>query len=283
MDSKKYEKLMNYVINEDTEKAKELFHQIVVETSREIYESIMAEDEDEMGGKVGDLLDEINAEESGMMGDEDDYDTDFDDEYDMDDEDEDDDMDFEFGDIEDEELDSIEDNDEHEETLIRIEDKLDELIAEFDRINDEDEDDEDEDEDIDFDDEDEDEDIDFDDEDDEDDEDETDEVMEAVELQKVSVTHGDHGANRKSPFPANSGKKGMEADVVKFSGYSEPVPTGPKAPSNFYTKGNKELPGAGQFKNAPGHKKAELVPVAKLNKSPVAESRRTRSAFKRKI
>lgn len=281
MDSKKYEKLMNYVINEETEKAKELFHQIVVETSREIYESIMAEEEDEMGGKVGDLLDEIEAEESGMMGDEEDFDIDMED-------DKDDEIDFEFSDMEDEDLDSIEDSDEHEETLIRIEDKLDELIAEFDRISQEDED---EDTSDDFDDEDD--DMNFDDEDDDmnfDDEEETDEVMEAVELHKVSVTHGDHGANKKSPFPANSGKKGMDADIVKFSGYSESVPTGPKAPSNFYTKGQKELPGAGQFKNAPGHKKAELVSVPKPkhgdngsnNKSPVAESRRAKPALKRK-
>ncbi len=275
MDSKKYEKLMNYVINEETEKAKELFHQIVVETSRNIYESIMEEDE-EMGGQVGDLLDEINAEESGMMEDEEEFDMDIEDDAG-------DDMDFEFGGMEDDDLESIEDSDDHEETLIRIEDKLDQLMAEFDEImageeggEDLDADFGDEDEDMDMDD-------DFGDED-------ADEVMEAVQLQKVSVTHGDNGTNKRSPLPANSGKKGMDADVVKFSGHHETVPTSPKAPSNVYAKGQKDLPGAGQFKNAPGHKKADLSSAPKPKhgddgsnaKSPVAESRRPAPMNRRK-
>ena len=57
MDTKKFEKLMDLVINEDNERAQELFHEIVVEKSREIFESIMAEEmEDDldegMGGRV---------------------------------------------------------------------------------------------------------------------------------------------------------------------------------------------------------------------------------------
>ena len=43
----KYEQLIEYIINEQEDKARELFHQIVVEKSREIYESLMDE---EMGG-----------------------------------------------------------------------------------------------------------------------------------------------------------------------------------------------------------------------------------------
>ncbi len=281
---------MNYVINEDTEKAKELFHQIVVETSRNIYESIMEEDED-MGGQVGDLLDEINAEESGMMEDEDEFDMEIDDGMG------DDDVDLEFGGMEDDDLGSIEDSDDHEETLIRIEDKLDQLMAEFDEImagenaGDEDLDSDFGDEDMDMDDDfgDEDEDMDMDMDDDFGDE-ESDEVMEAIQLQKVSVSHGDNGVNKRSPLPANSGKKGMDADVVKFSGQHETVPTSPKAPSNAYTKGQKDLPGAGQFKNSPGHKKADLSSAPKPKngddgsnaKSPVAESRRPAPINRRK-
>jgi len=36
MDIKKYEELINLVINENEEQARELFHEIVVEKSREI-------------------------------------------------------------------------------------------------------------------------------------------------------------------------------------------------------------------------------------------------------
>jgi hypothetical protein len=44
MDIKKFEQLMDLVINEDNDRANELFHEIVVERSREIFESIMAEE-----------------------------------------------------------------------------------------------------------------------------------------------------------------------------------------------------------------------------------------------
>ena len=68
MDNKKFEQLIDLIINENEEKARELFHDIVVEKSREIYENIMMdemgmEEGGGMGGQVGDLLDEINAEE----------------------------------------------------------------------------------------------------------------------------------------------------------------------------------------------------------------------------
>jgi hypothetical protein len=36
--------MLEHLVNEDTDKAKELFHQLVVEKSREIYETILAED-----------------------------------------------------------------------------------------------------------------------------------------------------------------------------------------------------------------------------------------------
>jgi len=41
----KFEQLLDYLVNEETEKANELFHQIVVEKSRGIYESLIAEEE----------------------------------------------------------------------------------------------------------------------------------------------------------------------------------------------------------------------------------------------
>ena len=43
----KFEQLIEYVINDEEAKAKELFHEIVVEKSREIYENLMTEEEEE--------------------------------------------------------------------------------------------------------------------------------------------------------------------------------------------------------------------------------------------
>ena len=52
MDIKKFEKLIDLVINEDKERADELFHEICVEKSREIFESILAEDDMDMGDET---------------------------------------------------------------------------------------------------------------------------------------------------------------------------------------------------------------------------------------
>jgi hypothetical protein len=110
-------------------------------------------------------------------------------------------------------------------------------------------------------------------------------MMEAITLKKVSVTHGDNGAQTKSPGLVNSGQAGMDSKPVKFSGASESVPTSPKAPSNAYTKGESSVKGAGSFKNAPAQnnfsEKGESTPkpvtkdAAGGVRSPVAESRNT--------
>ena len=278
MDMKKYEQLINLVINENEEQAKELFHEIVVEKSREIFESIMTEEEDEdmmeddgeMGGDVGGLLDEISAEESGGVTEEEDEDLDFGDEE------------VEFGGEED--FGDEEGGEEVEDAVIRIEDKLDQLMAEFEEImgGGEEEDfggEEDFGDEEDFGGE-----EDFGDEEDFGSEEDEEAMMEAVQLKKVSVTHGDNGAQTKSPGLQGSGQAGMDSKPVKFSGASEAVPTAPKSPSNFYSKGETSVKGAGSFKNSPGKDnfkdKGEAAPKPKHGddgantKSPVAESRR---------
>jgi hypothetical protein len=61
----KYEQLIEHIINEDESKARALFHTIVVERSREIYESLMDENpvsDDQVSG----LVDEISMDETGM-------------------------------------------------------------------------------------------------------------------------------------------------------------------------------------------------------------------------
>ena len=45
--STKFEQLLDYLVNEEHEKANELFHEIVVEKSRTIYENLIAEEEAE--------------------------------------------------------------------------------------------------------------------------------------------------------------------------------------------------------------------------------------------
>jgi len=69
----KYEKLIEHIINDETEKARALFHTIVVEKSRDIYESLVDEcDFDRVGGyKVNGLTDEVTSDEEGLTRDDD--------------------------------------------------------------------------------------------------------------------------------------------------------------------------------------------------------------------
>jgi len=64
----KYEQLVEFIINDETDKARELFHAIVVEKSRDIYENLVAEEDlDEVGGnEVEDLVDEVSLDEEGI-------------------------------------------------------------------------------------------------------------------------------------------------------------------------------------------------------------------------
>jgi hypothetical protein len=112
---------------------------------------------------------------------------------------------------------------------------------------------------------------------------EEDPMMEAITLKNVKVVHGDNGVQNKSTVDANSGQAGMASRPVKFSGGTEANPTGPKGPSNAYAKGETSVKGAGSFKNSPAQNNADLTaapkPVTKDEagkvRSPVAESRRT--------
>jgi hypothetical protein len=265
MDNKKFEQLIELIINENEEQARAIFHDIVVEKSREIYESMMDDEMSEgMGGQVGDLLDEINVEEEGMNEEDEEADIEFDDESDDDGEDHHNDVGGE------EEL---------EDRVVDLEDKLDQLMAEFEDImggGDDDMGDMGDD--------------DMGDMGDDDmgdmaggDEEFGDEVMEAITLKKVSVTHGDNGVQTKSPTLVNSGQAGMDSKPVKFSGASETVPTGPKGASNAYSKGETSVKDANNWKNAPAQNNADLEsapkPVTKDEagkvRSPVAESRKT--------
>lgn len=275
MDNQKFEKLIDLIINENEEQARELFHEIVVEKSREIYESILNDEMNEeqgMVGEVGQLADEITSEETG----EDMSEADDDDMEGMDD-------------IEDEviDIDSDEMGDGDEpatkDDIEDIKDKLDELMAEFEQImgGGDDMDDMDGMDDME----------DMGDEEGEeelseeadDEEDMAESLEEAIQLKKVSVTHGDNGANTKSVALTKPKVVSTGANPVKFSGHDEAVPTSPKGPSNAYSKGETQVKGAGSFKNAPAQNNADLekAPAAKHGddgsntKSPVAESKKS--------
>jgi hypothetical protein len=275
MDNKKFEQLIELIINENEEQARALFHDIVVEKSREIYESMMDEEmdgmEEGMGGQVGDLLDEIGAEEEGMTEEED---------SDMEDSDEDEIVDIEADDEEGDEG----GEEELEDRVVDLEDKLDQLMAEFEELMGGDADMGDE-MDADMDDEEVGEEMmeAADDEEDDDKEETTESLEEAVQLQKVSVTHGDNGANAKSVSLTKPKVVATGANPVKFSGHDEAVPTSPKGPSNAYSKGETQVKGAGSFKNAPAQKSQDLekAPAPKHGddgqntKSPLGESKKT--------
>ena len=156
----KFEQLIEYVINDEEAKAKELFHDIVVEKSREIYENLMdeaeeldeesdaerddhaekagkkvakdieydelheEEDEEELEENIDadqELMNDVEMEEEGISM-EDDSDAEFDDKAEDDGEELTHDMekDHDEGDIED--------------RVVDLEDKLDELMAEFESL-----------------------------------------------------------------------------------------------------------------------------------------------------
>jgi hypothetical protein len=65
-DRSKFEQMLEYLISEEQDKAKELFHQLVVEKSRQIYEEILSEDfeEDVEEGKKDEDEDDLEETKS---------------------------------------------------------------------------------------------------------------------------------------------------------------------------------------------------------------------------
>ena len=233
MSKNRFEQLIEYVINDEEAKAKELFHQIVVEKSRAIYEDLMDEEEkddleednamgeeptevdtdmsESLGGsQAQDMIDDVEMEEQGMSEDED-MDADFDDKaekaghemtHDMEDE---------------------HDEGELENRVVDLEDKLDELMAEFEAMMDGGSDAKDM---MDT--------PDMTDMEVQNDEFETEGMMpmeEAISLKQVhpkTTTQEAPGTNTKSMTAANSGARGAMAQPVKMTGdtaQGRPAPT----------------------------------------------------------
>ena len=282
----KFEQLIEFVINDEEAKAKELFHDIVVEKSREIYENLMNEesdaeeddhaeraakevekdieyddkedkkeraDEDFGGDSSENLMKEVEVDQ---MGEDDDSDAEFDDEAE------------EAGEEETKDIEADHDAGEGsvEDRVVDLEDKLDELMAEFEALlGDEAGEEEHSDAEFDM------EPVDGEVGGDAYVDDDTSEfqdmpMSENVNLAKVAnPTHGDNGANSKSPVAANSGAAGMAAKPVRNVA-NEPNPDGTaayKAPTSYADKGRGNLPGAGSFKNVPGKDNSKLAPATK--------------------
>jgi hypothetical protein len=237
----KFEQLIEFVINDEEDKAKELFHDIVVEKSREIYENLMNEEDDdseeddseeeeldEGHDSIGNdnLMTDVEMEEEGLQMEEE-SDAEFDDAAEED------------GEELTHDMEAGHDEGGIEDRVVDLEDKLDELMAEFeslmgaeageehsDSVSDIDGGDALEMDDTDT--------AEFDDQ----------AMMENITLDKVATPKmGDDGANNKSVVAFNSGAKGMQGSPVKMTGDTAQGRPAPKSG---------DLPEAGQFKNVPG-------------------------------
>ena len=242
MSTTNFEAMLEALVNEDHETAKQIFHSIVVDKSRKIYEELLAED---MG--YYEETDEDETPDFGKDDDEDDFgaeDDEFgsDDDFAQDDEGTDDFDDSEFGDEEEGEGD-IEDR------VMDLEDALDDLKAEFERLM-ADEEGEPEHDDLDFDSEgdefgDETGPDEFGAEDDGESDDEMNKMFEYVN--KVALPkHGDDGVNSKSIVAKKNDMGGTTANIAK-GGTSEKGGTegGLLKPTTQDLKsGNVNVPGA---------------------------------------
>jgi hypothetical protein len=218
-DRNKFEQMLELLINEDKEKAEELFHEIVVEKSRNIYESLLEseteEDEDEAVDEATD--EEVDESDEEELDEFEEFEVEADDDMDMGG----DPADDMIGDIDmdgDDEGDDMEgeDDEDLEDRVVDLEDALDDLKAEFEKMMDGDEGEGEEDEmDMDMDDEGEEEpeeeSIEFESEEEEDD---AEAVREYVE--KVAEPKGEDN-KAKSPVAGKNDMGGTAANIAKGS------------------------------------------------------------------
>jgi hypothetical protein len=258
----RFEQLIEYVINDEEAKARELFHDIVVEKSRQIYENIMAEEaqeeldeaedieegadedlEEGMGGDAqSDLIDDVEMEEESDMN--------------MEAEGDEEEMDLSMDDGEEEFSMGAEEGGSDEaatkDDIMNLEDKLDQLMAEFEDLMGGDDmgngDGFGPDEGGDA--------IEMDD---------TDEMepgmMEAVSLKAAPkpVTSEEGGVNKKSTYAANSGQAGMASRPV-HTGAGE----GGHHDTSAYKNTTKDLIGKVGNTPAQGTQKPSAAPKPKM-------------------
>ena len=252
----KYEQLIEHIINDESDKARALFHNIVVEKSRDIYESLIDEsDLEEVGGnKVEDLAQDVQMDEEGISEEEeDDMDMDMDSEEDSE-------MDFDdSGDLDDHEEEHASD----EERITDLESALDELKAEFDALMAGEESEEEQFPGIHGDDDEEEVEGMYEAEscDEEEEEEELDETMVREYVEKVAAPSnkseggevgkgGSANVNKQSTVAKANNMGGSSANIAK--GGANQNPDGQSARSTAKPKG--QLKGAGSYENVPGAK-----------------------------
>jgi hypothetical protein len=263
MDNKKFEQLIDLIINENEEQARALFHDIVVEKSREIYESLM--DDEMVDSPVEGLMDEISAEEQGMTEEEEELS-----DIEVADDGEDLEGEVELGA---DEFGDEEGEGELEDRVVDLEDKLDELMAEFEELMGQEGGEEDfggeeggeedfggDDEDMMESADDEEETV----EESADDEEEGEETLEeSVQLQKVPTAKmGDNGQNTKSPTLGSNSKVSSNGAKPVSAGFQDSGKGGTQG--GLLNPTPKDIPG--NYKNAPGAKfseKGEAAPKPK--------------------
>lgn len=252
----RYEQLIEYIINDDQEKARALFHNLVVEKSREIYNDLVAEEMEEemdetmeadMGDETDDMMGDIAADHEGMGSDDED---DFGHDEPMDHDEA-----GEFGGEEHDEG-SMEDR------VMDLEDALDELKAEFEALMADEENEPEHHDGID--------DPDF----GHDDMPEEGVVREYVEKVKNpgnsegSAVGAEKGSvtgttNTKSIVAGKNDMGGSTKNIARGGSEQSPDDKAYKDPSNQYSKGKGNLPGAGNFQNVPGAKAGKTFTNAK--------------------
>jgi hypothetical protein len=269
MDNKKFEKLIDLIINENEDQARALFHDIVVEKSREIYESLMDEEmgTDESMGMLDELSAENDAEEQGAF----EADEEFDDIEVGDDGMGDEEVDLDSDDMGDESEEDLEDR------VVDLEDKLDQLMAEFEDIMGQEDGEDMGDEDFgdeggeDFGGEEDDEMMEAKEEDEEEvteaeeDDEEEDTLEEAIQLKKVSVTHGDNGVQNKSPVAGKNSMISSNGAKAVQSGFQDSGKGGTQG--GVLNPTTKDIKHAGQYGNSPNSfkfkEKGEAAPKPK--------------------
>ena len=125
-DRSKFELMLDALINEQQDKAKEIFHDIVVEKSREIYENLLADDMEEEDMEENLYVEPTDGQEESF-GDEEDSDSDIGGDAS-------DDFMSDVGDDEEGSEDDMGDEGDIEDRVMDLEDALDELKAEFEQL-----------------------------------------------------------------------------------------------------------------------------------------------------
>ena len=257
----KYEQLIEFIINDETDKAKELFHNLVVEKSRSIYNDLVAEEmSDDMDENYGhdmeeaddsmdqtdDMMHDIEADHEGMDGEDDGMDI-GDDDMDMDN-----DGDMGYGDEEGEG--GMEDR------VMDLEDALDELKAEFEKLMADEKSEPEHNDGV-------------------NDPDFAKEGVVREYVEKVASPGNSEGSpvgavnsyksstQKKSVVAGKNDMGGTAKNLVRGDTNEDPDGKAYKGPSNEYSKGEGKLPHNGKFLNTPGANAGKAFSNAKKPQS----------------